>query len=224
MPLLSLRTDPVARFAAAVFVLLPLYLFIWYVAAPLLNWPVRVLSEMVLTGLFPGTFEGIAASGNRLDVLTYLPLPADIARQMPDAAGGDLVFTLNPLVYSYGLPFFAALSIAMPGDEWPKWQRFFWGLPWLLAAHVWGICFEATKSVLFEFGGAGGELAGMPEWQRTGVALGYQLGALILPPVLPAVLWLTLFRHRLAEMVPGLPGRLTGSDGEKPGERQGTPD
>jgi hypothetical protein len=202
MPLLQ-RADPVTRFALAVVVLLPFYLFIWYVAAPLLNWPLAAAADWLLPGLFPGTFVAVVQEGLALDVITRLPLPDELRAQMPPGTTGDLTFSVNPLIYSYGLPFFTALAIAVPGGEGDKWLRWLWGLPWLLAAQVFGVCMDSLKTVLIQFSSGSAEMQQLAAWQREGIALGYQLGFLILPSVLPVVLWMTLFRGFLASLVKG---------------------
>jgi hypothetical protein len=44
-------------------------------------------------------------------------LPPEAIAQMPPGATGELVFSVNPLIYCYNLPLFTALAIAVPGEE-----------------------------------------------------------------------------------------------------------
>ncbi|MCU7937106.1 MAG: hypothetical protein KZQ99_19920 [Candidatus Thiodiazotropha sp. (ex Dulcina madagascariensis)] len=195
------RIDPVARFALLVVVWLPFCFFMWYFLAPTLNWPLALLTDRIMVTLFPEVIAEIIQLGDRLDVVTRLPLPGEMLARLPEASAGDLVFTVNPLIYSYGLPLFTALVIAVPGEEETKWRYWLWGLPGLLVAQVWGVCFDLLKTLLFNLGPEIAQQMAFSPLQMEVVALGYQLGCLILPPVLPVVIWVVLHREYLAVLV-----------------------
>ncbi|ODB84861.1 hypothetical protein A3195_07300 [Candidatus Thiodiazotropha endoloripes] len=94
--------------------------------------------------------------------------------------------------------------MATPGDardEDLKWNKWLWGLPLLFLFQVWGVCFDGLKTLLFTLGpDVSAQLAFTP-LAMDGVALGYQLGYLILPSVLPLVIWVVQYRAYLTEMV-----------------------
>jgi hypothetical protein len=196
--------NPVAGFILRVLIWLPVCLAIWYYLAPSLVWPVGLICDGLLVAVLPDVIQAVEQLGDRLDILTLLPVPAEMARGVPSAKGGELVFSLNPLIYSYGLPFYTALVIAAPEDptdEDAKWRNWLWGLPLLLAAQVWGVCFDILKTLLFTLGP---EISAKMAFSPIGmeaVALGYQLGYLILPSVLPLTIWVVQYRTYLAGLV-----------------------
>ncbi|MES9834000.1 MAG: exosortase H-associated membrane protein [Candidatus Thiodiazotropha sp. DIVDIV] len=196
--------NPVAGFILRVVIWLPVCLAGWYYLAPSLVWPVALLSDWIMTALFPGVIQGVEQLGDRLDIVTLLPLPAEILKGLQPGSSGDLVFSINPLIYSYGLPLFTALAIAAPedsSDEDIKWRNWLWGLPLLLIAQVWGVCFDVLKTLLYTLGPEVAEQMSFSSLGMDGVALGYQLGYLILPSVLPLIIWVVQYRAYLADMV-----------------------
>ncbi len=86
-------------------------------------------------------------------------------------------------------------------DVAAKWRTWSWGLPWLFMAQVWGVGFDTLKTLLFAIGPAAPPLVGFSAWQTELVALGYQLGFLILPSILPVAIWFVLYRDYLATLV-----------------------
>jgi hypothetical protein len=196
--------NPLAAFILKVVLWLPFCLAGWYYLAPSLVWPVGLLSDWIMTSIFPEIFQDIEQQGDRLDFITELALPAALLKGQPEGVSGDLVFTVNPLLYSYGLPLYTALSIATPGDpqnEDLKWNKWLWGLPLLLLFQVWGVCFDGLKTLLFTLGPEISAQMAFSSLAMDGVALGYQLGYLILPSVLPLVIWVVQYRDYLSEMV-----------------------
>jgi hypothetical protein len=199
--------NPVAAFILKVLFWMPVTVACWYYLAPSLIWPVALLSDWILAGFFPDHIDGVESLGDHLDVVTLLSLPAELAKGLQPGQRGDLVFTINPLIYSYGLPLFTALSIATPeppdGGEDIKWRNWLWGLPLLLLAQVWGVCFDVLKSLLYTLGPEIADKMAFSPLAMEAVALSYQLGYLILPSVLPVAIWVVQYRIYLAEMVWG---------------------
>ena len=200
--------NPLTAFLLRVVILLPLCLVGWYYLAPSLVWPVALLSDWLLAGLMPEIIQAVEQLGDRLDIVTRLPVPAAMMRGMQPEGSGDLVFTINPLIYSYGLPLFTALAIAAPehpADEDFKWRSWLWGLPLLLAAQVWGVCFDVLKTLLYTLGPEISTQMAFSSFAKDGVGLGYQLGYLIFPSVLPLTIWVVQYRSFLADLVWGSP-------------------
>ncbi len=196
--------NPVTAFVLKVVFWLPVCLAGWYYLAPSLVWPVGLFSDWLLTAVFPQIFQAVEQQGSRLDFITRLAPPAELLKGRQPGAGGDLVFSVNPLLYSYGLPLFTALSIATPGaagNEDLKWSRWLWGLPLLALFQVWGVCFDGLKTLLFTLGPEISAQMAFSSLAMEAVALAYQLGYLILPSVLPLVIWVVQYRAYLAEMV-----------------------
>lgn len=200
--------NPVAGFILRVLIWLPVCVAGWYYLAPSLVWPVALLSDWFLTTFFADVIDGVEQLGDRLDIVTLLPLPASLSKGLQPGSSADLVFSMNPLIYSYGLPLFTALTIAAPenpADEDLKWRNWLWGLPLLLVAQVWGICFDVLKTLLYTLGPEISQRMAFSSIEMDAVALGYQLGYLILPSVLPMAIWVVQYRSALADMVWGTP-------------------
>lgn len=107
-------TDPVGTLALRTLVLLPVYLVVWYVASPVLHWPITWLFDGTLREALPQIVAGVEHRGLVLDIVTLLPVPAEWTTARP-AGAAQLVLSIDPMLYTYGLPLFTALTIATPG-------------------------------------------------------------------------------------------------------------
>ena len=117
-----------------------------------------------------------------------------------------MVAEANPLLYSYGLPLFAALLLA--SGEAKRWRKLMLGALVLIPFQAWGICFDLLKQVAITAGPVVAAQTGFSAWQRESIAVGYQLGTLILPTVSPVALWLALNRQFIPMLM--LDGALQG--------------
>ncbi|MES9828787.1 MAG: exosortase H-associated membrane protein [Candidatus Thiodiazotropha sp.] len=197
------RHNPITNFALRIILWLPFCLLLWYFFAPTLLWPLSILTDWIMVALFPDVIGEVMQLGNEMDVVTSLPLPEEMRAGLPLGYTGDLVFTLNPLIYSYGLPLYTALVIASVGEEGEKWRRWLWGLPLLLLVQLWGVSLDILKTLLFKLGAESANQLTFSPLQKEIVALGYQLGYLILPPVMPVMIWAVFFRDFIVNLVWG---------------------
>ncbi len=195
------RRSPVTQFVLRVVFWLALCLFVWYALAPAITWPLAVLGDLLLGLLFSEQIAAVELLGSQLDVVTRIPLPAEVISQYPAGMAGDLVVSINPLIYSYGLPLFSALVLATPGGESMKWRQWLIGLPLLLCGQLWGFTMDILKTLLFSLGPETAAHFSMSALQLEALALGYQLGTLILPSVLPLAIWIVLNRDFLLTLV-----------------------
>jgi hypothetical protein len=192
----------VGRFFLAVVLWLPLAFGAWYYMAIVITWPVTYVVDWIMTGLFPQVLAGVEQQGTTLDVVTRFSPPPQPG--IPAGRDGELLFELNPLIYGYSLPLYTALVLGTPGRESEKWGRWVLGMLLLFPLQVWGVCFDILKTLLFRLGTDIGGQLGFAPWQVEGVALAYQFGTLVLPPVAPVVLWIAFHRRYLATLVPSL--------------------
>ncbi|HSN45304.1 MAG TPA: exosortase H-associated membrane protein, partial [Casimicrobiaceae bacterium] len=110
---------PVARFIGRIFAWLPLAFTVWYFAAPILLWPVRLAVDVIAQLGFADIVRAVEQHGSDVTFVTSLR-PGE-AR----AASGTVTVDVNLLVYSFGLPLYAALVLAVRERGWP--QRLAWG-------------------------------------------------------------------------------------------------
>ncbi len=189
---------PVAIFFLEVLLWLPFTFFVWYWAAQVLTAPLTWLVRLVMLSLFPDWFTGVAQHGYLLDITSSLS-PSMNAQ----AQAGVLIFTVNPLIYSYSLPFFVALSFASPAALSTRLSRIFWvWLLVLLPVQVFSVCVSVFKSLLFNTPAV--MQLNPPAWSFELVALSFQFVTLILPTTLPIILWIGLYRSYLEELAPQL--------------------
>lgn len=88
------------RFFLKTLLLLPICFGLWYFSAFIWTWPIAWLSDKVLRLLFPQLIAGVEHVGYSLDIVTQL---ADFAKFSANKSLAVLVFSINPLVYSYSL-------------------------------------------------------------------------------------------------------------------------
>lgn len=171
---------------------LPICFAGWYFASILFTIPLRGLAELALTRSFPAVFSAVAQDGNALVIVTNLSANAD-------GRAGELVFSINPLKYGYCVPMFTALVLATLGIEDSRAAlNWLLGMLILTATQVFGISAEALKIVAFQLNAEARELLGFSAWGYELLAVAYQFGYLILPPVTPILIWLVQSRATLA--------------------------
>jgi hypothetical protein len=179
--------DSLRGFLLRTLVWLPICFAAWYYLSILFTPPLASLVDAALTGLFPQVIEGISADGNMLAVQTRVAVAA------AGGAAGDLLFELNPLKYGYCVPLYTALVLATAAPDGLRMLRWLFGILVLAAVQVFGIGTEALQAVAFQLGEEGRAALRFAPWGYEALALAYQLGYLILPPVVPIMLWLGQF-------------------------------
>ena len=180
--------SPLARFVLVVLAWLPLTFAVWYFAAPLILWPAAMLAEVVARTGFGDIVRAVEQHGATLTFTTSL-------RPGQTIAGGVVSVDVNMLLYAFGLPLFAALTLAAREPKRVKWL---WvGYACLLPAIVWGVLADFLKNVAITAPTQVISQAGFSAWQRETIAFAFQFGSLILPAVAPAVVWVLTHRSFL---------------------------
>ena len=196
-------TDPsIKLFLLKVTLWLPVAFGAWYYLSIMHVAPIAWLSDAGLAGLFPELFSGARQSGNLLEIDTVID--ASVIGNAA-ATGGTIGFDINPLIFGYGLPLLTGLILASPGEIENKIFKIVGGGLILLPFQVWGVSFDALKTVYFGLGQGVAEQA----YQGAGlppdvVALGYQLGFLILPAVTPILVWIGMHPDFIRVLAPRL--------------------
>jgi hypothetical protein len=185
-------SGPVTRFIVRVFAWLPLAFVVWYFAAPILLWPVKLAVEAVAALGFGDLVREIEQHGSTLTFVTSLrPGEARVAR-------GTVTVDVNFLVYSFGLPLYAALVLAVREDGWLR--RLALGAIAMLPFIAWGVLADFLKNVAIASGPLVASQTGFVAWQREVIAFAYQFGALVLPTVVPAIAWVIMHRGFLERL------------------------
>lgn len=173
---------------------LPVTFFVWYMAAAAFSFPAIFLSDLILPLIMPGVMAGVEQQGYWVDIVTQLKI------QAANGQTGQFAFSFNALKYGYGFPLILAMMLATPESIYNKLDNITYGLLVVIGAQTWGICFEALSSLLLK---TSQEITTQVEailsYAGNGaflnvIALGYQLGFLILPAIVPIAFW--VLRHQ----------------------------
>ncbi|HEY3531990.1 MAG TPA: exosortase H-associated membrane protein [Casimicrobiaceae bacterium] len=164
---------------------------VWYFAAPIVVAPAVWLARLVaLLGLHD-VVQAIEQTGSSATFVTSLRAATADAR-------GVVTVDVNTLLYAFGMPLFAALTLAAREPSWKRHLAV--GYVVMLPFVAWGILAEFLKNIAITAGPAIASQAGFAPWQREAIAFAYQFGSLILPAVVPAVLWVALHGAFIARL------------------------
>ena len=103
--------SPLTRFVVAALAWLPVTFGAWYLLAPVLLWPVRLLVEFVASVGLRDLVRAIESAGRSLTFVTTLK-PGE------GVGAGVVSVDVNMLVYAFGMPLFAALTLAARESKW----------------------------------------------------------------------------------------------------------
>jgi len=198
--------SPLRRFLVAALLWLPFAFFVWFYFAGPMVWPVIALVRFVLLTAWPQLFTAVTQGADLLDaqgrVLEHLPylmqlsstVMVDVAEPGAAPRFGMIEPTVNPMVYGYALPLFAGLVLATPVSGRWRLAQLAVGIPLIWIAQAFGVIGESLKIVLIDAGPVGAEAAARAGLSLNLIALCYQFGYLILPSLVPAVLWIVCTR------------------------------
>lgn len=180
------------------------WLFVWYNLGSLITLPVSVVTKSVVALFFPSWAEGVEQSETTLTLLTSLTVPG-----MVGVPAGQIA-VLSPevafLKYGYGLPLLTALLFASNARH--LFIKATIGLVALLPFQVFGVCFDWLKQLAIEIGAVP-----FSPMAREFIAFGYQFGNLVLPALVPVLLWAAMDRRFLASLL--MEATLAGNVPEK---------
>ena len=198
LDLLMMR-HPLGRFVVIVLAWLPVCFAIWYFSAPLLSVPMHWLALGVAKAGFGDIILDIEKSGSLFSFVTSLRPASATSFSSRSAA---VVVESRSLLYTFGLPLYAALTIAAAGfgNGARPMKLLAIGYVALLPFQTWGIFADALKQVAITMGPAISSQTGFSSFQREVIAFAYQFGTLILPTVIPAVIWVLTQRAFLERM------------------------
>ena len=169
------------QFVLRTFLWMPPCFAAWYFSAPwhtaIAGWLARIIANLFSSGIV----SALERSGLDLVFVTTIkvyPAPGQAALLVPE---------VNPLLYTYGLALFLSLMLA----DRARWWKILVGAAVLLPFQSWGIAFDFLAQVGVRLGPEVSAQAGLQGWRAETIALGYQLGSLIFPTLLPVVVWAT---------------------------------
>ena len=192
---------------------LPLAFFIWFWFAGPLVWPVIQLAKLVLLKAWPSLFTAVSQGADLLDAqghvlghpgyLMQLSSGVLVNAAAPGAPPqfGFLEPVVNPMIYGYALPLFAGLVLATPLSRAQRALQIAAGALLIWLAQAFGVIAESLKSVGLDAGPSGIEAIRRAGLHPEAIALSYQFGYLILPALLPVVLWIACNRSFIESLI-----------------------
>ena len=161
-------------------------LALWYWARDYVVMPVAWLAENLMRYFFPGWVSGSELSGISQTLLTRLTVPS-VSGQI-----AELTFEVSVLTYCYGLPLLLALFLAVRAKG--LWWKFPVCAVGLLPFQAWGVCFAWLLQVAVQSGPNTRSITYFTDWDVNLIGLGNQIGFLLLPTLVPMLMWLYLER------------------------------
>lgn len=168
-------------------------LALWWWAREWLVQPVAWLSQQLMLGFFPNWVYRTELEGTVLALLTAIPVP------QPDGRLAELAPEANVLTYCYGLPMLLALLLGARAKG--LWWKLPVGALVLWPFQAWGVVFDLLIKVGAHAAAVSMPVTGWSALQVNLFAVGYQLGFLLLPTLVPMLLWLQFERHFLATVM-----------------------
>lgn len=200
---------------------LPLLLGVWYLLSPWLLWPALELSKLLLPLGLPHLIESINFQQHYIFINTYLgatssaELPQGFARFAENffATGQHYPFLLtlpiDSLKYAYGLPVLTALVLASRAKPAQQLTTLLLGFGLVSLIVVWGLYFNTANLLALDLNPSLTAQAKLlwpllnePSIQAM-IALGYRIGFLIFPVVLPILLWSHYNQPLLHQLIHG---------------------
>lgn len=185
--------SPIKELLLSAILYLPLCFFIWFFAATILLLPVNWLSELIFNIWQPDLFNGIEQQSYLFHVQTLI-FPQEFVGQ--DSKLAVLDVTVNPMKYGYGLAVFSGLVISVPGLTLrTRAIQLMIGYIAICLIQVSGVFWETCKSLIYSGGDDAFEAINATGISHNLVAAMYQMSYLILPAVVPIVIWVLLNRQ-----------------------------
>jgi hypothetical protein len=157
--------------------------------------PVAWLTQVALEQGAPYWVRSVQISPGEIEVETRIAVAVGAAWSGQGTA--ELVATANPARYGCGLPLLMALLLAARSRKLLK--KMLIGYALLLLPQTFSLMFELLRQIMVA--GVSPAVLHIAQWQMEGIALGYQVGALLLPTLAPVAIWLGLERSFFAAVV-----------------------
>ncbi len=186
------------KFVLHVVLWLVLTFVLWYFFNDWLIAPILWLADPIMSYLVPHTFASLAQEGDAARVFAAVG-EVDGQFMSAKAAGHQLAFDFNTFILTYSIPFLAALIMATPFDKhgWVLLKGFLALLPFIL----WSVVFVSLKQLMVGLGAYFTQAENMASWMREGIALGFQLSTIIIPTIVPVIIWAVLARKQIGVLL-----------------------
>lgn len=197
MTLQSLWATPksLGVFFANAVVLFLLITPMWMQVSRWTSYPTAELAHVVLSNGAGYWVRSVHIEPGLIEADTRIPVK--VMNSNPNQGVAELVAEADPAHYAYGLPLFLALLLAARSRH--LWKKALSGYLLLLIPQTFSLVLEILRQIMVA-GGRPGALA-IDQWQMEVIAMGYQVGSLLLPTLAPVMLWLWFERGYLLAVI-----------------------
>ena len=169
---------------------------LWSTVADWTMRPATAVSYAVLKTAFPWWVHDGEYKGDSYELGTRIQVAVPNA---PPGAKTVLVADCKPARYGYGLPMLLALLLACGSRRLVRHSII--GALALIPFQAFSISFDLLKQVAIEGGATAAAQTGFSSFSVNAIALCYQFGVLLLPTLVPIMVWLFLEREFLAAII-----------------------
>lgn len=171
---------------------------LWFYLSAFHGTPARLAAEAILQQVLGSDFARIVVEPNQnflFQVETNIPFT------FRDGTTEALGFVVNPLVYTYGLPLLFGLVMGSDVSWLRKFIIMLIGYVTITLVQIWGVVWLSLKMLAFNFGSQTHAIVAAHGVSDGAIALGYQLGTLILPALAPIFVWVLSNRPLVEQFV-----------------------
>ncbi len=171
---------------------------LWFYLSAFHGAPARLAADAILGQVLGSDFSRIIVEPNQnfiYQVETNIPFT------FRDGTTEALGFVVNPLVFSYGLPLLFGLVMGSNVSWLRKGLIMLIGYAVITLVQIWGVVWVSLKMLAFNFGQQAHAVVTAHGVSDTAIALGYQLGTLILPALAPIFVWVLSNRPLVEQFV-----------------------
>lgn len=171
---------------------------LWFYLSAFHGAPARMAADAILSHLLGSDFHRIIVEPNQHFLFQ---VETQIQFTFRDGTTEALGFVVNPLIFSYGLPLLFGLVMGSDVSWLRKGVIMLIGYVAITGVQVWGVVFESLKMLSFNFGAQTHDIVLSHGITDSVVAMGYQLGTLILPALTPIFVWVLSNRPLVEQFV-----------------------
>ncbi len=171
---------------------------LWFYLSAFHGAPARIAADAILGHLLGDDFYRIIVEPNQHFLYQ---VETQIQFTFRDGSTEALGFVINPLIYSYGLPLLFGLVMGSNVSWLRKFVIMLIGYTVITLVQIWGVVWQSLKMLAFNFGAQTHEIVLGHGISDASIALGYQLGTLILPALAPIFVWVLCNRPLVEQFV-----------------------
>jgi hypothetical protein len=171
---------------------------LWFYLSAFHGAPARIAAEAILSHVLGDDFYRIIVEPNQHFLYQ---VETQIQFTFRDGTTDALGFVVNPLIFSYGLPLLFGLVMGSDVSWLRKLVIMLIGYSVITLVQIWGVVWQSLKMLSFNFGEQTHAIVLSHGVTDGSIALGYQLGTLILPALAPIFVWVLSNRPLVEQFV-----------------------